>query len=47
MGAHRARSAEGAVLWHGHGGEAEPSRAAFRALPAADRASVLLFVGSL
>ncbi|XXT24074.1 hypothetical protein WME94_21275 [Sorangium sp. So ce429] len=35
------------VLWRGHGIEADPSRAAFRALPAAERASALLFVGSL
>ncbi|WP_437482730.1 di-heme oxidoredictase family protein [Sorangium sp. So ce1014] len=47
LGAHRARRADEAVLWHGHGGEVEPSREAFRALLAADRASVLVFVGSL
>ncbi|UQA58959.1 di-heme oxidoredictase family protein [Polyangium aurulentum] len=41
----RARSIEEAILWHG--GEAEASRKAFRALSASDRASLLRFVDSL
>ena len=41
----RARSIEEAILWHA--GEAEPSAAAFRALPARQRAQLLAFLGSL
>jgi CxxC motif-containing protein (DUF1111 family) len=41
----RARNLEEAVLWHG--GEAEPARDAFRALPAADREALLFFLESL
>jgi CxxC motif-containing protein (DUF1111 family) len=41
----RARSLTEAILWHG--GEAEASREAFRALSAAERAARLAFLGSL
>lgn len=41
----RARSMEEAVLWHG--GEAEASRDAFKALPAEDRDAVLAFLNDL
>ena len=41
----RARGLAEAILWHG--GEAEESREAFRAMPAADRAALLAFLGSL
>ncbi len=41
----RARGLAEAILWHG--GEAEASREAFRALPADDRAALLAFLGSL
>ncbi|MDI3283487.1 di-heme oxidoredictase family protein [Polyangium sp. 15x6] len=41
----RARSIEEAILWHG--GEAEASREAFRALSASERAALLRFVDSL
>lgn len=41
----RARGLAEAILWHG--GEAEASRDAFRALPANDRAALLAFLGSL
>ncbi len=41
----RARTIEEAVLWHG--GEAQPARDAFVALPAADRAALLAFLQSL
>ena len=41
----RARGLAEAILWHG--GEAEASREAFRALPANDRAALLAFLGSL
>ena len=41
----RARNVAEAVLWHG--GEAERSREAFRAMPAADRAALQAFVESL
>ncbi len=41
----RARNLEEAILWHG--GEAEPSRDAFRALNADERASLLLFLADL
>jgi CxxC motif-containing protein (DUF1111 family) len=41
----RARGLAEAILWHG--GEALPSREQFRTLPAADRAAVLAFLGSL
>lgn len=41
----RARNLEEAVLWHG--GEAENSAAAFRALTADERAALLLFLDSL
>lgn len=41
----RARSIAEAILWHG--GEAEKSRNAFQALPAADRAALLLWLRSL
>lgn len=41
----RARGFAEAILWHG--GEAEPSRDAFAALPAADRDAVVAFLESL
>lgn len=41
----RARGVEEAILWHD--GEAAPSAAAYRALPAADRAALVRFVESL
>ena len=41
----RARSLEEAVLWHG--GEGEAARRRYTELPAADRAAVLSFLGSL
>lgn len=41
----RARNLEEAILWHG--GEAESSSAAFKALSAAERAALLRFLGSL
>lgn len=41
----RARSLAEAILWHG--GEAEASREAFRALPATDRAALLSFLEAL
>lgn len=41
----RARGAAEAILWHG--GEAERAREAFRAMPRADRAALLRFLGSL
>ena len=41
----RARSLTEAILWHG--GEAERSREAFRAMPATDRAALLAFLDSL
>jgi CxxC motif-containing protein (DUF1111 family) len=41
----RARSLEEAVLWHG--GEAAAQQRAFLALPAAERAALLAFLGSL
>lgn len=41
----RARNLAEAVLWHG--GEAEAARERFRNLPAADRAALLAFLGSL
>jgi len=41
----RARSISEAVLWHG--GEAEPSRETFRALPKADRDALIAFLNSL
>ncbi len=41
----RARTLTEAILWHG--GEAEPSREAFRAMPKADRAAMLAFLNSL
>ena len=41
----RARSLEEAILWHG--GEAEKAQLTFRGLPAADRAALLAFLGSL
>jgi CxxC motif-containing protein (DUF1111 family) len=41
----RARSIAEAILWHG--GEAEPSREAFRAMPKADRAALVAFLNSL
>ena len=41
----RARSLEEAILWHG--GEGEPSKEAFRNLPAADRAALIKFLKSL
>jgi CxxC motif-containing protein (DUF1111 family) len=41
----RARTLEEAILWHG--GEARPSRDAFAALSAADRAALLAFVRAL
>jgi CxxC motif-containing protein (DUF1111 family) len=41
----RARGLAEAILWHG--GEAEPAREAFRALPAPDRAALLRFLESL
>jgi CxxC motif-containing protein (DUF1111 family) len=41
----RARNVTEAILWHG--GEADPSREAFRALPKADREAVVKFVNSL
>jgi CxxC motif-containing protein (DUF1111 family) len=41
----RARSLEEAILWHG--GEAERSREAFRALPAEARRDLLRFLDSL
>jgi CxxC motif-containing protein (DUF1111 family) len=41
----RARSIAEAILWHG--GEAEPSREAFRAMPRADRAALVAFLNSL
>lgn len=41
----RARSVTEAILWHG--GEAEPSREAFRSLSQEDRAALLRFVNSL
>jgi CxxC motif-containing protein (DUF1111 family) len=41
----RARSAEEAILWHG--GEADQSRQAYKALPLADREALLRFLDSL
>jgi CxxC motif-containing protein (DUF1111 family) len=41
----RARDLGEAILWHG--GEAEPSREAFRAMPEPDRRALLDFLGSL
>ncbi len=41
----RARSPEEAIIWHG--GEAEPARQAFMALPAAARAQLLAFLAAL
>jgi CxxC motif-containing protein (DUF1111 family) len=41
----RARNLEEAVLWHG--GEAETSAAAFKALAADERAALMRFLGSL
>ena len=41
----RARNLEEAVLWHG--GEAESSAAAFKALTADERAALLRFLGTL
>jgi CxxC motif-containing protein (DUF1111 family) len=41
----RARNLEEAILWHG--GEAEPSSAAFKALDKGEREAVLSFLGSL
>ncbi len=41
----RARSLEEAILWHG--GEAAASRQTFEALPAASRAELVQFLGSL
>ena len=41
----RARGYEEAILWHG--GEAEASAAAYRALPAVDRAALVAFLASL
>lgn len=41
----RARTLEEAILWHG--GEAAAAQSSFRALPAADRAALLSFLGSL
>lgn len=41
----RARNVTEAILWHG--GEAEPSREAFRALPKADREALVQFVNSI
>jgi CxxC motif-containing protein (DUF1111 family) len=41
----RARTLLEAILWHG--GEAEAAREAVRAMPAADRAALLRFLGSL
>lgn len=41
----RARSSEEAILWHG--GEADPSRAAYRALPRAQRDALLAFLATL
>lgn len=41
----RARSLEEAILWHG--GEAEKSKEAFRALPKAERMALLRFIKSL
>jgi CxxC motif-containing protein (DUF1111 family) len=41
----RARNIAEAILWHG--GQAEPSRELFRALPKADREALVKFVSSL
>jgi len=41
----RARSSEEAILWHG--GEADPSRAAYRALPREQRDALLAFLATL
>jgi CxxC motif-containing protein (DUF1111 family) len=41
----RARSVTEAILWHG--GQAQPSREAFRAMPKADRDALVKFVESL
>jgi CxxC motif-containing protein (DUF1111 family) len=41
----RARTLSEAILWHG--GEAQPSREAFRTMPATDRAALLKFLQSL
>jgi CxxC motif-containing protein (DUF1111 family) len=41
----RARNIAEAILWHG--GQAEPSREMFRALPKADREALVKFVSSL
>lgn len=41
----RARTLEEAILWHG--GEADPSRLRFLAMPAADRAALIAFLNSL
>jgi CxxC motif-containing protein (DUF1111 family) len=41
----RARGVEEAILWHG--GEAERSRDAYRALPAVDRARLVRFLEAL
>ncbi len=41
----RARNLAEAILWHG--GEAQPAREAFRALPRTDRAALLAFLNSL
>ncbi|MEO0408619.1 MAG: di-heme oxidoredictase family protein, partial [Cyanobacteria bacterium P01_A01_bin.135] len=41
----RARTFEEAILWHG--GEAEASKQAFKAMPASDRAALVRFLESL
>jgi CxxC motif-containing protein (DUF1111 family) len=41
----RARTAEEAILWHG--GEAEPARERWKALPRVEREALLAFLGSL
>lgn len=41
----RARGVEEAILWHG--GEAEPARERYRALPPEERAALLTFLGGL
>ena len=41
----RARNVAEAILWHG--GQAQPAREAFRAMPKADREALVKFVESL
>ncbi len=41
----RARNVTEAILWHG--GQAQPAREAFRAMPKADREALVKFVESL